>query len=102
MLAIAKEYELDPLSKHFFPSGITQGDPEVDWKLIALEYHELSEAILDGRPLEIDGEEGMRDVAASHALCESMIAKRAVTMDEMVSGHVYAYQEEIDGLLGVA
>ena len=94
--------ELEPLADHFFPTRVSLGDKAVDWKLIALEYHELSEAILDGRPLEIDGEEGMRDVAASHALCESMIAKRAVTMDEMVSGHVYAYQEEIDGLLGVA
>ncbi|MBE84713.1 MAG: hypothetical protein CME21_19310 [Gemmatimonadetes bacterium] len=94
--------ELEPLADHFFPTRVSVGDKAVDWKLIALEYHELSEAILDGRPLEIDGEEGMRDVAASHALCESMIAKRAVTMDEMVSGHVYAYQEEIDGLLGVA
>jgi hypothetical protein len=62
---------------------------------------QLAEAILDGRTLEIDGEEGMRDVAASHALCESAIAKRAVTMDELVAGEVYAYQQEIDDLLGV-
>jgi predicted dehydrogenase len=94
-------FTLEPLADHFFPSKLSVGDKAADWKLIALEYHELSEAILDGRTLEIDGEEGMRDVAASHALCESAIAKRAVTMDELVAGELYAYQREIDDLLGV-
>ena len=77
------------------------GDKAVDWKLIALEYHELSEAILDGRPIEVDGEEGMRDVAVAHALCESSVAGRAVTMEEIISGTVYEYQQEIDSLLGL-
>jgi predicted dehydrogenase len=95
------DFALEPLADHFFPTKVTVGDKAIDWKLIALEYHELSEAILDGRKLEVDGEEGMRDVAASHALCESAIAERAVTMDELVSGEVYAYQQEIDDLLGV-
>ena len=94
------DFALEPLAEHFFPTGVTVGDEAVDWKLIALEYHELSEAILDGRPLEVDGEQGMRDVAASHALCESSLAGRAVTMEEMVAGEVYAYQQEIDDLLG--
>ena len=49
----------------------------------------------------MDGEEGMRDVALSHARCESSIAGRAVAMDEIVSGEVYAYQQEIDDLLEV-
>ena len=102
MLAIAKEYELDPLSKHFFPSGITQGDSEVDWKLIALEYHEFAEAILTGRKAEVDGEEGMRDVAAIYAVFESSRAGRSVSMDEVVSCDLYAYQDEIDQALGVA
>ena len=96
------DFTLEPLADHFFPGKVSVGDKAVDWKLIALEYHELSEAILDGRQLEVDGEEGMRDVAVSHALCESAIAKRAVTMDELVAGDVYAYQQEIDDLLGVA
>jgi predicted dehydrogenase len=95
------DFALEPLADHFFPTKVSVGDKAVDWKLIALEYHELSEAILDGRKLEVDGDEGMRDVAAAHALCESAIAKRAVTMDELVSGEVYAYQQEIDDLLGV-
>ena len=95
------DFALEPLAEHFFPTGVTAGDEKVDGKLIAMEYHELAEAIHDGRPIEVDGEEGMRDVAACHALCESSIAGRAVTMEEMVAGEVYAYQQEIDDLLGV-
>ena len=102
MLAMAEGFELDPLSQHVFPLGITQGDPEVDWKLIALEYHEFAEAILTGSKVEVDGEEGMRDVAAIYAVFESSRAGRAVSMDEVVSCSVYAYQAEIDRALGVA
>ena len=101
LLTCFPDFEIEPLADHFFPTKVSVGDKAVDWKLIALEYHELSEAILDGRDLEIDGEEGLRDVAASHALCESAIAGRAVTMDEVCAGEVYAYQREIDDLLGV-
>ena len=95
------DFALEPLAEHFFPTKVSTGDGAVDWKLIALEYHELSEAILDGRQLEVDAEEGMRDIAASHALCESSVAGRAVSMEEVLSGEVYAYQVEIDELLGV-
>lgn len=95
------DFTLEPLAKHFFPTGVTSDDGAVDWKLLALEYHELSEAILDGRQIEVDAEEGMRAVAASHALCESSVAGRAVSMKELLSGDVYAYQEEIDELLGL-
>ena len=95
------DFTLEPLAEHFFPSKTSAGDRCVDWKLIALEYHELSEAILDGRTIEVDAEEGMRDVAVSHALCESSLAGRAVTMREIVTGEAYAYQQEIDDLLGM-
>jgi predicted dehydrogenase len=101
LLARFPGFELEPLAEHFFPSRVTVGDGAVDAKLIALEYHELSEAILDGRRIEVDGDEGMRDVAAAHALCESALARRPVTMDELISEEVYAYQQEIDDLLGV-
>ena len=43
----------------------------------------------------------MRDVAVAHALCESSVAGRAVTLEEILSGTVYEYQQEIDDLLGV-
>jgi hypothetical protein len=75
------------------------GDSDVDWKLLALEYFELAEAILQGRTLEIDGIEGLKDVAAVYAIFESSLAGRAVSMDEIESGELYAYQEQIDAAL---
>ena len=67
----------------------------------ALEQYELAEAILNGRDLEVDGEEGLKDVAAVYAICESARAGRTVTMQEVESAAVYAYQAEIDTALGI-
>ena len=52
--------------------------------------------------LEVDGLEGLKDVAAVYAIFESSLAGRAVTMGEVESGELYAYQEEIDAALGVS
>jgi hypothetical protein len=40
-------------------------------------------------------------VAAIYGVYESGLAGRPVTMDEMLSGQVRAYQEEIDAALGL-
>lgn len=101
LITAHSDFALEPLADHFFPTKVTVGDKAVDWKIIALEYHELSEAILDGRKLEVDGDEGTRDVAVAHALCESAVAGRAVTLEEMMTCEVYAYQREIDEALGI-
>jgi predicted dehydrogenase len=94
-------FSLEPLAEHLFPTRVAFGDPAVDWKLIALEYYELAEAILNGRDIEVDGIEGMKDVATIYAICESSMAGRAVKMREVETCQVYAYQEEIDEALGI-
>ena len=95
-------FALEPLAARFFPSRMAAGDPAVDWKLLALELYELAEAILNGRDLEVDGLEGLKDVAAVYAIFESSLAGRAVTMSEVESGELYGYQAEIDAALGVS
>ena len=77
------------------------GDNAVDWKLIALEYYELAEAILHGRRIEVDAISGMKDVAAIYAIFESSKSGRAVKMSEVESCQVYDYQSEIDEALGI-
>ena len=99
ILKTVEHFELEPLAAHFFPDRIA-GD-NVDWQILALEYHELAEAILTGRKVEIDGEEGMKDVAAIYAIFESATAGRAVKMDEIEQCRVYGYQQEIDDALGI-
>ena len=101
LLAEHADMALEPLAEYFFPQRSSVGDAAVDWKIIALEQYELAEAILNGRELEVDGEEGLKDVAAVYAICESARAGRTVTMQEVESAAVYAYQAEIDTALGI-
>ena len=92
-------FSLSPLEAYFFPDRIATDN--VDWKIIAIEYHELAEAILNGREIEVDGTEGMKDVAAIYAIFESAKAGRAVKMSEVEACQVYDYQAEIDEALGI-
>jgi len=99
LLAKVEGFELEPLAAHFFPKGIS--GENVDGQLLALEYFELGAAVLDGRAIEVDGVEGMKDVAAVYALFESSRLGRTVQMSEVESGEVYEYQAEIDAALGI-
>jgi predicted dehydrogenase len=100
IVGLLGDFELEPLAAHFFPDRIAAGN--IDWRLLALELHELGAAVLDGRQPEVDGSEGLKDVAAVYAVLESARAGRAVRMSEVESGQVYAYQAEIDAALGLA
>lgn len=101
MLALAEGFERDALAAHFFPGGMTASDRKVDWKLLAMEYYEFGEAIAEGMEVELDGTEGMKDVAAVYVVFESAGAGRAVKMAEVESGEIDAYQGEIDRALGM-
>ena len=101
ILASVDGFALEPLAEHLFPSRVTNKDSKVDWKIIALEYYELAEAILNGREIEVDGLEGLKDVAAIYAIFESARVGRAVKMSEVESRQVYNYQSEIDEVLGL-
>ena len=102
LLAEYKDFSLEPLAEYFFPQRSSLGDKAVDWKIIALEQYELAEAILNGRQLEVDGAEGLKDVAAVYAICESARAGRTVTMAEVENAEVYDYQAQIDEALGIS
>ena len=43
----------------------------------------------------------MRDLAASFAIVESSLAGRAVTLTEVLSGEVDAYQRDLDAFYGL-
>lgn len=101
ILAQAEGFEQDAVAAHFFPTGLTSADTEVDWKLLAMEYYEFGEAIAEDGDVEVDGTEGMKDVAAVYAVFESAVAGRAVGMAEVESGEIDAYQAEIDTVLGI-
>ena len=76
-----------------FPGGIR--DP------FALEMLDFVRAIGSGSPMEASGEEGLLDLATAYTLLESATANRPVTVDEVLSGAVDAYQAEIDAHYGL-
>lgn len=83
------------------PASYNLRFPEIDRKLVALEYHELGECVLNGRRPEVSGEEARRDVALVYAACESSVANRFVTLDEVEELRIDGYQRDIDADLGL-
>lgn len=77
----------------FFPYRIR--DP------MALETLEFLRAIEEGREMETSGREGLRDLAASFALIESSLLGRAVKVDDVESGKIATYEEEINRHYGI-
>ena len=74
--------------------------PETDRKIIAIEYADFATAIQHGSTPEVDAYQGTRAVALSYAILESGALGRLVTLDEMMSEQVDAYQREINESLG--
>ena len=75
--------------------------PEIDRKLLAVEYADFAEAILEGRPAEVDLTKAARSVGVPYAMLESSKLGRPVTMEEVMAGEVSAYQDEINKTIGL-
>lgn len=72
-----------------------------DARNIALEVHDFADSILSGHDPEVGGYLGMTALSAVVGTYESMMAGRAVTMDQVISGQVHEYQDDIDEALGL-
>ncbi|HEX5502131.1 MAG TPA: Gfo/Idh/MocA family oxidoreductase [Thermomicrobiales bacterium] len=105
ILDYAPDYRLEPAAAALFGGERVwtyEFDfPTTDRKIIALEYHELAGCVRSGAAPEVDGAVARRDVALVYALFESDRAGRPVTLAEVESGAVDAYQREIDEHLGL-
>ena len=55
----------------------------------------------EGRDPETSGSEGVRDLAASYAICESAALGRPISVEEVLSGKIDAYQAEINRHYGL-
>lgn len=85
----------DAERQQFFPHGLSDA--------AAISQYDWLTAIEKGTDPETSGVEGLRDLAAAYAILESNMAGRAVTLDEVLTSTVDAYQRPIDqhyGLLG--
>ena len=109
ILALLPDFHLNEITSRLFgPDGVVYERPDVphaefalDARLLAIEYHDFGEAILQGRPPEVNGYDGMVAVAAILGAYESAAVGHAVEMADVLSGTVRTYQEEIDDALGL-
>lgn len=81
------------LKDRWFPRGVKDG--------FALELLDFLRSVETGRPMETDGEEGLRDLACSFAVLESDALNRPVKVADVLAGAVDAYQREIDQHYGL-
>lgn len=106
ILEHAPDFRLEPLPAQLFGGeriwSYDMPFDEADWRLIALEHHEFAECIRHRRTPEVTGEVGRQALALVYALFESGIAGRPVTIEEVESGRIDAYQREIDAHLKLA
>ncbi|MGW0229836.1 Gfo/Idh/MocA family protein [Actinopolymorpha singaporensis] len=86
------------------PDGTGGGAPfaEVDAGYLGVEIADFVAAVREGRAPEVDGARGARAVAVVLAILESGASGQPVRVDDVLSGAVHAYQEEIDDALGLS
>jgi predicted dehydrogenase len=78
----------------YFPHGLEDS--------FALAMLDFLNGIDAGRDPEASGYEGLLDLAAAFAICESATAGRTVSVDEVLQGRLSAYQSDIDRYYGLA
>jgi 1,5-anhydro-D-fructose reductase (1,5-anhydro-D-mannitol-forming) len=79
--------------EQYFPLGLKDA--------FAIGYYDFLKGIEEKRDPETSGEEGVRDLAASYAICESAALGRPVSLDDVLSGKADAYQKEINEHYGL-
>jgi len=70
--------------------------PAADRRLLAIELYEMCACVLNHSRPEVDGLTGRRAVALVYAACESSVLNRPVTLDEIETETVGAYEAEIN------
>jgi len=83
----------EEIKEKFFPYGIKD--------FMALETLEFLRAIKERREMETSGREGLRDLAISFALIESSLMGRSVKVDDVESGKIASYEDEINRHYGI-
>ena len=76
-----------------FPNGVTDA--------YALEQLDWLQAIDEGRPAKMTGEQGTIDLALAYAILESGLLRREVTLDEVLKGEADEYQRPINEHYGL-
>lgn len=99
-LALVPGYALDDTTAALFGgrrlSSYDMAFADIDACLLAIEYDDFAGAILEDRPPEVTGADGLRSLALVYGFLESERAGRAVGIDELMSGSTAQYQNELE------
>jgi predicted dehydrogenase len=105
LLPFVPDYHLDDITAHLFgeecPSSYTLPFQAADRKLLAIELYEFADSILKSAPVEVDGTIGRKAAAICYAAFESSTLNRPVTLEEIETEKVGAYEEEINAHLNI-
>jgi predicted dehydrogenase len=74
---------------------------EIDRKIVAIEYADFAQAIATGRQPEVGSVEGMAALALAYGVMESGEAKAPVRLEDVTSGAVSAFQDDIDRVMRI-
>jgi predicted dehydrogenase len=101
LLALVPDFALDATTAALFGgeqlSAYTMEWADIDASLLAIELDDFAEAILADRAPEVAGADGLRSLALVYGFFESERLGRTVQIDELLSGEVATYQDEIEG-----
>ncbi|MBI3944193.1 MAG: Gfo/Idh/MocA family oxidoreductase [Chloroflexi bacterium] len=105
LLGLVPDFALDPVTAHLFGGErlgkYTLPFPEIDRKLLAVEYADFAAAIRGNHAPEVGGMQGTRSVAAVYSMLESAALGRQVAVAEVMAEQVDGYQSEINAALGI-
>lgn len=72
---------------------------DIDAGYLAVEIADFIEALANKCPAEVDELGGLCALAVVYAILESGVAKREVSVDEILEGKIHSYQDEIDAAI---
>lgn len=81
------------LKERYFPFGLTD--------TFALCAYDFCRSIEAGAPMDMSGEEGLRDLATAFAMTEASHARQVVRVEDVLTGDVAAAQQPIDAYYGL-
>ena len=105
VLDLVPDFTLDDATAKLFGGerlgGYQFEFPEIDRKIIATEYADFGDAIANGRSPEVDIVQGTRSVAVCYAMMESGVCGDVVSIEDVMSERIDAYQAEINADLSI-
>lgn len=103
LLALVPEFALDATTARLFGgerlTSYRRSWAETDANLLAIECDDFAEAILSDRQPEVTGQMGLRSLALAYGFLESDRLGRFLSTEELLSGRILPYQQEIEASL---